>query len=175
MGIEDVSYTLREAVAVSRAPPKSAAFNHKIELVAGWQNEQARGGIVCGVSGWFSLHSVRPERMFGRCRRLRWRSGRRCSAHADAINFFEQPEPVPAGPFNRIFQLTITAGNRTRELAINDPFETLELAHLITLNQRAVRDRQVLSSDMVDNVQFVALATAQLDARSATSGDDPNR
>lgn len=82
---------------------------------------------------------------------------------------------MPAGPFNRIFQLTITAGNRTRELAINDPFETLELAHLITLNQRAVRDRQVLSSDMVDNVQFVALATAQLDARSATSGDDPNR
>jgi len=157
MAIEDVSYTLREAVAVSQVPPKSAAFNHKIELVADWQNEQARDGIICGVSGWFSLHSVRPERMFGRCRRLRWRSGRRCSAHADAIDFFEQPEPVSLGPFKRIFRLTITVGNRTRGLAINDPFETPELAHLITLNQRAVRDRQVLSSDMVDNIQFAAL------------------
>lgn len=95
--------------------------------------------------------------------------------HADAIDFFEPPEPVPAGPFNRIFHLTITAGNWTRGLAINDPFERPELAHLITLNQRAVRDRQVLSSDMVDNIQFAALAAAQLNARSATSGDDPNR
>jgi hypothetical protein len=95
--------------------------------------------------------------------------------HADAIDFFNRPEPAPAGPSDRIFHLAITAENRHRELAVNDPFEVPELARLIALNQRAVCDRQVLSSDMVDNVRFAALAAAQLDARSATSGDGPNR
>lgn len=72
--------------------------------------------------------------------------------HADAIDFLAWPEPAPAGPSDRIFHLAITTGRRTRELAINGPFETSELAHLITLTRRAVRDRQVLLSDMLDDV-----------------------
>lgn len=60
--------------------------------------------------------------------------------HADAIDFFNRPEPAPAGPSDRIFHLAITAGNRSGELAINDSFEASELAHLITLTRRAMRD-----------------------------------
>lgn len=89
--------------------------------------------------------------------------------HADAIDFFDRPESAPAGPSDRIFHLAITAGNRSRELAINDPFETSELAHLITLTRRAMRDRQVLSPNMLDGVQFAASAAAWLDAQSAQS------
>ena len=61
--------------------------------------------------------------------------------HADAIDFLGRPELAPAGPSNCIFHLAITAGNRSCELAINDPFETPELAHLITLTRRAMPDR----------------------------------
>ncbi len=159
MGIEDVSDTLRDAIAASQAPPESAAFNHEVEPVADRQNEQTGDGVVCGVSGWFSPHGVRPEKMSGRCRRLRRQTGRRMLDHADAIDFSDRPEPAPAGPFDRIFHLAIRAGNRHRKLAINDPFETPELARLIALTRRAVRDRQVLSSETLDDVQFAALAT----------------
>ena len=41
MVIEEVSQSLRDAVAASRAPPESAAFNHEIELGTGCQNEPA--------------------------------------------------------------------------------------------------------------------------------------
>lgn len=89
--------------------------------------------------------------------------------HADAIDSFDRPEPEPAGPSDRIFHLAITAGNRSRELAINGPFETSELAHLITLTRRAMRDRQVLSPNMLDGVQFAASAAAWVGAQSAQS------
>ena len=89
--------------------------------------------------------------------------------HADAIDFFDRPEPAPAGPPDRIFHLAVTAGNRSRELEINDPFEISELAHLITLTRRALRDHQVLSPNMLDGVQFAASAAAWLDAQSAQS------
>lgn len=101
-----------------------------------------------------------------------------CSAlldHADAVCVFRRSEPTPAGPFDRIFYLAITVGNRHRELAINDPFELPELAYMIMLIQRAVRDSQVLSSNMLDEVQFVALATAWLDERANDPDDDPSR
>lgn len=39
-----------------------------------------------------------------------------------------------------------------------------EFVHLITLNRRAEHDRQVLSLDMLADVQFAALAAAWLDA-----------
>lgn len=51
MGIEEVSQALRDAVAASRAPPESAAFNHEVEPVADRPNGQSGDGIVCGVSG----------------------------------------------------------------------------------------------------------------------------
>lgn len=94
--------------------------------------------------------------------------------HADAIDFFECPKPAPAGPSKRIFHLAITAGSRSCELAINDPFETPELAHLITLIRRAICDRQILSPDLLDDVRFVVLVAAWLDARAGYSDDDPS-
>ncbi len=94
--------------------------------------------------------------------------------HADAIDFFECPKSAPAGPSNRIFHLAITAGNRSCELAINDPFETPELTHLITLIRRAMRDRQMLSPDLLDDVRFVVLVVAWLDARAGYPDDDPS-
>jgi hypothetical protein len=72
----------------------------------------------------------------------------------------------------RIFHLAITAGNRSRGLAINDPVKTSELAHPITLTRRPMRDRQVLLPNMLDGVQFAALAAAWLDAQSANPGND---
>lgn len=94
---------------------------------------------------------------------------------ADAIDFFKRPELAPAGPFDRIFHLAITAENSTHELAINHPFETPGLARLITLTRRAVCDRQVLSPGTLDDVQFAALAAAWLNARAGYSDDDPSR
>jgi hypothetical protein len=88
--------------------------------------------------------------------------------------FFDRSKPAPAGPSDRIFHLAITAGNRTRELAINDLFETSELAHLITLTRRAMRDRQVLLPNILDGVQFAALAAAWLDTQSANPSNDPS-
>jgi len=87
---------------------------------------------------------------------------------------FNRSEPASAGPFDRIFHLAIKAGNRSRERAINDPSETPELAHLIALIRRAMRDRQVLVPDMLNDVQVAALAAAWLDARSANPGNDPS-
>ena len=95
--------------------------------------------------------------------------------HANAIDFSDRPEPVPAGPSDRIFHLTIMTGKRTRELAINDPADITELAHLIRLTRRALRDRQVLSPEMLNNVQFAALQAALLDARERDPDDDPDR
>ena len=95
--------------------------------------------------------------------------------HANAIDFFERPEPALAGPSDPIFHFTITAENRTRKLAISEPYETPGLAHLITLTRRAVRNHQVLSPEMLNDVRFAALAAAWLDARAGYSDDDPNR
>ncbi len=175
MEIEDVSHKPSDAVMTSRTPPQSAAFNHEVEPVADRQNEQSGDGIVCGISGWFSPHGVRYHQDVRSVSQIAPADWSALLNHADAIDFFDRPEPAPAGPSDRIFHLTITAGNRHRELAINDPFETPELAHLIPLTRRAMRDRQVLSPEMLDDAQFAALATAWLDARAADHDDDPDR
>lgn len=175
MGIDEVSQALRDAVAASRAPPESAAFNHEVEPVADRPNGQSGDGIVCGVSGWFSPHGVRYHEDVRSVSQIAPADWSALLDHADAIDFFDRPEPAPPGPSDRIFHLTITAGNRHRELAINDPFETHELAHLITLTRRAVRDRQVLSPEMLDDEQFAALATAWLNAQAADPDDGPGR
>ena len=49
--IEEVSQALRDAVAASRAPSVSAAFNHEIEPDANRKNKPDGDGIVCGVAG----------------------------------------------------------------------------------------------------------------------------
>lgn len=50
MVIEEVSQALRDAVAASRAPSESAAFNHEIEPDANRENKLDGDGIVCGVA-----------------------------------------------------------------------------------------------------------------------------
>ena len=133
-------------------PPESAAFDHEIEPVAGHQNEPAGDGIVCGVSGWCSPHGVRYYEDMRSVLEIAPTTWPALLEHADAIDFFARSVLAPARPASRIFHLAITAGNRSRELAINDPLEIPELALLITLNRRAVRDRWVLLPDMLDNV-----------------------
>jgi hypothetical protein len=44
-------------------------------------------------------------------------------ARADEIEFSYGREPWPAGPADRILHLAVTLGERSCELAINDPFE----------------------------------------------------
>ena len=175
MGIEDVPHTPRDAVAASPVSSESAAFNHEVDPAADRQNEHPGDGIVCGVSGWFSPHGVRYHEDVRSVSQIAPADWSALLDHADAIDFFNRPEPAPAGPSDRIFHLAITAANRHRELAVNDPFDTPGLAHLIALTRRAVRDRQVLSPETLDDVQFAALATAWLDAQAADPDDDPGR
>ena len=166
---------LCDAVAASWALPESVVFDHQLKLGGEQRNEPVGHRIVCSLSGWFRLHDVRYHEEVRPVSQIATADWSALLDHADAIDFFDRPEPAPAGPSDRIFHLTITAGNRHRELAINDPFETPELAHLITLTRRAVRDRQVLSPEMLDDEQFAALATAWLDAQAADSDDGPGR
>ena len=85
-------------------------------------------------------------------------------------SIFRPARTGTGGPSDRIVHLTITAGKRTRELAVNDPFEAPGLAHLIRLTRRALRDRQVLSPEMLDDVQLAALQ----DARDRDPDDAPD-
>lgn len=123
-GSEDVSHMLRDAVAALRAPPESAAFNREVELADDRQNEQTGDGIVCGVWGWFSPHGVRYHQDIRSVSQVAPADWSALLDHADAINFFDGPEPARAVPAERIFHLAIPAGNRIRELAINEPFKT---------------------------------------------------
>lgn len=50
MVIEEVSQAFHDAVAASRAPSESAAFNHEIEPDADRENKLDGDGIVCGVA-----------------------------------------------------------------------------------------------------------------------------
>lgn len=139
------------------------------------ENRHAGDGIVFGVSGWFTPHGVRYREA------VRWLSEIAPADwfalldHADRIDFFNRAEPPPAGPSDRIFHLTITAGKRVRELASNDPVNTPELAHLIRPTPRALRDRQVLSLAILNDVQFAMLQEALQDAREHDRDDDPAR
>lgn len=139
------------------------------------ENRHAGDGIVFGVSGWSTPHGVRYHEDVRSLSEIAPADWSALLDHADAIDFFDRPEPAPAGPSDRIFHLTITAGKRTRELAINDPFEAPEFAHLIRLTRRALRDRQVLSPEMLNDVQLAALQAALLDARERDPDDDPDR
>jgi hypothetical protein len=59
IAIEKVFQTLRDAVAASRAPPESVAFDHEIEPDVDRYSELGGYGIVCGVSEWFSSPGAR--------------------------------------------------------------------------------------------------------------------
>ena len=80
--------------------------------------------------------------------------------HSNAIDVFECLNQGPPGPADCIFHLAVTVGNRSRKLAIVIPLWTAELAHLIALIQRVIRDRQLLSLDTLNDVKLTALAAA---------------
>ena len=87
MAIDEVSESLRNAVAAYRAPPESVPFDHEIEPDADRQNDPAGDGIVCGVSRWFSPHGVRYHedlRSVSRITRADWSA---LLEHADAIDY----------------------------------------------------------------------------------------
>lgn len=118
-------------------------------------------GIILGISGWFTPHGVRYHEDIRSVSEIAPADWSALLAHADEIGFFGRPEPGPAGPSDRIFHLAITAGERSRELIINDPFQTSELAHLIRLTRRALNDRKVLTPETLGYEAFAALLAAQ--------------
>ena len=114
-------------------------------------------GVVLGISGWFTPHGElyhEEGRAIDEIATADWAA---LLAHADHIGFFTRPEPARPAPDARIFHLTITSGERSRELAVNDPFEAPEFAMLIRLTRRAMRDRLVLTPEMLNQQQLEAL------------------
>ena len=116
--------------------------------------------LVCGISGWFTPHGTRYHEDRRRLDQIAPEDWAALLAHAEAIGFFTRSEPRPAAADARVLHLAITAGDRSRELAINDPFETPELARLITLTRRALRDRQVMTAATMGDEDFAAFRTA---------------
>jgi hypothetical protein len=82
-------------------------------------------GIVPSISGWFTPHGVRYYKDIRSVTEIVPKDWTALLARADEIGFFVRPEPGPAGPADRILHLAVTLGERCCELAINDPFETL--------------------------------------------------
>jgi hypothetical protein len=99
--------------------------------------------VTLGISGWFTAHGTLYHEEGRRLDEITPEDWFNLVAHADAIA--------------RIFHLTITAGERSRELAINDPFEAPELALLIRLARRAMRDRLVQRVEAMDGETLAAL------------------
>lgn len=118
------------------------------------------GGVTLSVSGWFTPHGVRYHEEARTTDRIALEDWLALLAHADAIGFFTRPEPSAAASDARIFHVTITAGDRSRELAVHDPFETPELAMLIRLTRRVIRDRIVQRTAMLDAQQLTASRAA---------------
>lgn len=116
--------------------------------------------VTLGISGWFTPHGTLYHEEGRRLDEIASEDWSNLLAHADAIDFFTRPDPALPAPEARIFHLAITAGNRSRELAINDPFEVPELAQLIRLTRRAMRDRQVLTHAMLTDDELVDLRAA---------------
>lgn len=126
-------------------------------------------GVVLGISGWFTPHGElyhEEGRTIDEIAAADWGT---LLDHADSIGFFTRPEPQRPLLDARIFHVTITSGDRSRVLAVNDPFEAPELAMLVRLTRRAMRDRLVLTPDMLNEQQLEAIRTAVVRIRS---GDD---
>ena len=80
--------------------------------------------------------------------------------HANAVDAFKCLNQGRTGTSDCIFHIAVTIGNRSGKLAIVDPLWTPERGHLIALIQRAVRDRQLLSLDTLNDVKLTTLAAA---------------
>lgn len=114
-------------------------------------------GVVLGISGWFTPYGElyhEEGRTIDEIAAVDWAT---LLAHADRIGFFTCPESQRPAPEARIFHVAITSGDRSRELAVNDPFEAPELAMLIRLTRRALRDRLVLGPETLTEQQLEAL------------------
>lgn len=114
-------------------------------------------GLILGVSGWFTPHGVRYHEEARTIDQIAPEDWAALLAHADTIGFFTRPEPSAVASDARIFHVTITAGERSRELAMHDPYEAPELAMLIRLTRRAMRDRIVQRIAKLDEQQLAAL------------------
>ena len=84
--------------------------------------------ITLGISGWFTPHGTLYHEEGRTLDEIAPEDWSNLLAHADAIDFFTRPDPAWPALEARIFHLTITDGERSRELAVNDPFEAPELA-----------------------------------------------
>jgi len=113
--------------------------------------------ITLGISGWFTPHGTLYHEEGRTLDEIAPEDWANLLAHADAIDFFTRPDPALPAPEARIFHLTITDGERSRELAVNDPFEAPELAFLIRLTRRAMRDRLVLTPETLSEEALEAL------------------
>ena len=113
--------------------------------------------VTLGISGWFTAHGTLYHEEGRRLDEITPEDWFNLVAHAYAIDFFTRPDPALPAADARIFHLTITAGERSRELAINDPFEAPELALLIRLARRAMRDRLVQRVEAMDGGTLAAL------------------
>ncbi|WP_342659372.1 hypothetical protein NPJ82_17930 (plasmid) [Sphingomonas sp. NY01] len=175
MGIEEVSQALRDTVAASRASLESTAFDRELETGREQENQPAGDGIVCGVLGWFRPRGVRYHEDIRSTSEITPADWSALLDHADAIDFSIVPNRRrPGRPITSFISPSwpeiVAASSRSMT-----PSRHPNSPHLITLTRRAMRDRQVLSPDMLNGVQFAALATAWLDARAGDPGDDPSR
>lgn len=116
--------------------------------------------VRLGISGWFTPHGILYHEEGRRLDEITSEDWSNLLTHADVIDFFTRPDPALPAPEARIFHLTVAAGNRSRELAVNDPFEAPELAELYRLTRRAMRDRQVLTHAMLTDDELVAMRAA---------------
>lgn len=119
--------------------------------------------VTLGISGWFTPHGTLYHEEGRTLDEIAPEDWSNLLAHADMIDFFARPDPPLPATDARIFHLTITAGDRSRELAVNDPFESPELALLIRLTRRAMRDRtvQIFASLRDDEVAAMLAALAR--------------
>lgn len=108
-------------------------------------------GLVVGASGWFTPHGVRYHEDRRRRDEIAPEDWAALLAHADSVDFFTRPDPAPPAPDARIYHLHIVSADRSRELAINDPFEAPELARLISLVRRCLRDREVITTETMSD------------------------
>ncbi|WP_230771832.1 hypothetical protein [Sphingomonas sp. Leaf4] len=90
--------------------------------------------------------------------------------HARSIDFFERPEPVLARPGDRIIHLRLTVDGRSRELAINDPYETPDLARLVSLVRRALNDRQVVTPETMSDEMIARLVASMPNTEELRTG-----
>lgn len=103
MVIEEVSQSLRNAVTASRAPPESAAFNHEIEPHHRSPKRACRGRDRVRCFGMAQSPRCGTKEDIRSVLEIAPADWSALLEHADAIDFFNRPEPAPAGPSDRIF------------------------------------------------------------------------